>query len=176
MLFRLLLIAGALCSQQAIAFNKCTLPDGRVAYQDTPCASNAQTEVMRKPKPAVVAKPGAPAVEPNFAIKVPEQAAALMAYYRRWHDGESLLTSTARIALAGPMESAQKLQRELDAYVPPACLDSAAAALRELVALNNKAMLGFMAKQEAPHLIYSVLERPEKIKAFEQRVQSASCD
>lgn len=176
MLLRLLLIAGTVCSQQAMAFNKCTLPDGRVAFQDTPCALNAQVEVMRKPKPVPVAKPGAPAVEPNFAIKVPEQAAALMAFYRRWHDSEKLLGSTARISLATPMGIAQQLQREVDAYAAPACLESAAKVLRELIAENNEAMLQFMQKQEVSHMAYSVVHRPQKIAAFEQSVQNAICD
>lgn len=177
MLFRLLLLAGVVCSSQAFALNKCTLPDGRVSFQDTPCAPNAEVEVLRKPKPMPKpAAPAAPAVQPDFSIRAPEQAAALMVFYRRWFDGEKLMASTARVALAAPMSMAQQLQREVEAYVAPECLAPAATALRELIAANNEAMLMFMQKQEVTHMRYELLTRPEKIKEFEQSIQNAMCD
>jgi hypothetical protein len=52
----------AVCAGQAWAVNKCTLPDGRITFQDAPCAGSATGELI-KIRPAsgyVSAPPEAP--------------------------------------------------------------------------------------------------------------------
>ncbi len=42
-----LLLAGTACALPAWAVNKCTLPDGTVAFQDTPCVANAKVQNVK---------------------------------------------------------------------------------------------------------------------------------
>lgn len=164
----------------AWAINKCTGPDGKVAFQDAPCAVTSKAETIKTHGGNTVAAQGRstarPRVESNLKLEGPKEAAPLLAFYRQWSDNEKLLESTARIALAGPVGAMQKLLREVENYQPPACLTDAKKELASLISANTDATIQFMQKQEVSNMAYQWVLRPKMVKAFEGAVETARCE
>ena len=166
----------------AWAINKCTGTDGKVTFSDTPCPESAKTkETVQQVRPsnfALSSRDSGSAqhrVEPDTKLEAIKQAEPLMDYYRRWADLEKLLGATARIALAQPMGELQKLQREVEVYEAPDCLDQAKTALVTLIAANSESMIQFMHKEELTNVFYQTRRRPEGINAFERAIKTARC-
>lgn len=178
-----LLIAAALLSAlcaPAWAINKCTGADGKVAFQDAPCANTAKAETIKARGGNTVAAQGGstarPRVEANLKLEGTKEAAQLLAFYRQWSDNEKLLESTARIALAGPVGAMQKLLRDVEGYQAPACLADAKKALAALISANTDATIQFMQKQEVSNMAYQWVLRPKMVRAFEGAVETARCE
>lgn len=170
-------LAALLLATPAWAVNKCTGPDGKVAFQDAPCASTAKAEAVKIYGGNTVAATPVPGkrVQPNLKLQAPPEAATLMGHYREWMDNEKLLHSTARIALAGPVRNMQQLQRTVEGYQPPECLAEAKDALVKLIASNVESTIQFMQKNEVQNMLYQWVDRPKAIQAFEGAVSNASC-
>lgn len=176
-----LAIASLLGVAPAWAVNKCTGPDGKITFSDTLCPESAKTKEVVQVRQGNVAQSSRgsgsaqPRIEPNTKLETIKQAEPLMDYYRRWADLEKLLGATARVALPQPMGELQKLQREVEAYQAPACLDQAKAALVKLIAANSESMIRFMQKEELTNIFYQTRHRPEGINAFEGAIKTARC-
>ena len=183
MKLKLVFVIAALAAAPAWAVNKCTGADGKVTFSDTLCPNNTKTQEsikVREGNGNVLQSSGGRGaaqnrVEPNLSLEVTKQAGPLLEYYRRWSDQEKLLGATARIALAQPMSELQKLQREVEVYKPPACLDAAKSALVKLIAANAESMIQFMHKQELTNILYQTRQRPDAINAFEGAMKTARC-
>jgi len=177
------LVAGLVCSAQALAINKCTGKDGKVVYSDAPCQTSAISANQVKTWGAGQAAPGAVGttaagarrVEPNGQLQGPDDAKPLLAVYRRWVDAERLATSTGRIALAGPVSSMQAVQRDAEALAVPQCLSEARRALVDLTAASTAALIEFMRKNELQAMVYTLADRGSLVRAFESEVERANC-
>lgn len=174
----LILMTATAIAAPAWAINKCTGPDGKVSFQDAPCASNERAESLRARSGNNVAPQAAPAkrVDPNLKLQGPKEASELLGFYRQWSDNEKLLESTARIALAGPVATMQKLQRDVEAYRAATCVGEAKKALVTLVSTNVEATIQFMQQQEVSNMAYQWVRRPQMITAFEAAVEKANCE
>ena len=177
-----LLLAAMVCTVPAWAINKCTMPGGKVVYQDALCsASSTNAQEVKTwvnsgyagdtPKPT-----RSKGVQPNTKLEGPEQAAPLLDLYRRWVDAERLAMATSRIALAGPAAALQGLQREAQALKSPPCLQMAQMSLQTLVGKSVESVLQFMGKEELTGMLYQHVERPKLIPQFEREVANAKCD
>lgn len=168
----------------ALAINKCTQKDGKVVYQDAPCQNAATGVETVKTWGAGQADAGATGttaagfkrVDPNSNMAGPAEAGQLLAIYRRWVDAERLASATGRIALSGPVATMQAVQREAEIVTVPACLGDAKAALIDLTTKSTTALIEFMRKNELQSMVYSVVDRGALIRAFEGRIESASCE
>lgn len=181
MIFKTALCAAALALAAPVwAVNKCTLPGGKVVYQDAMCGtSSTNAEQVKtwtnsgnggdRPVPSKV-------VSPNVRLEGPEQAAPLLDLYRRWADAERLAMATSRIALAGPAAALQGLQREAQALKAPPCLNLALLSLQTLVGKSVESILQFMGKEEVTGMLYQIVERPKLIPQFEREVVNARCE
>lgn len=99
-------------------------------------------------------------------MRAVEKAVFAVALQRsKWSDASTLASSTARIALSGPVANLQTLRRETQAMIVPPCLDRAKATLLEgmgkeiegfVIFMQNPAQLGDLLAQapfaEAKHL------------------------
>lgn len=185
--FTELLLAGILglaATSPAWAINKCTGKDGKVVYQDAPCDNTtAKTEDV-KTWGAGKAAPSAPGtnslgskpVVANADLQGPEQAEPLLAIYRRWVDAERLATSTARVALAGPVATMQAVHRDAQVVRVPACMAEARKALIELTGKSTTALIEFMRQNELQTMVYSIVDRKSLVRAFEAHIERADCD
>jgi hypothetical protein len=173
------LVIATAAAAPAWAVNKCTEPDGKVSFQDAPCAATSKAETLKTRSGNTVAPQGGalttPKVEPNLKLEGPKEAAPLLAFYRQWIDNEKLLESTARIALAGPVATMQKLLRDVEAYQAQPCLTDAKKELAGLISSNTEATIQFMQKQEVSNMAYQWVHRPKMISAFERAVATARC-
>lgn len=167
-------LVGALCPP-AWAINKCTGADGKVVYQDAPCAASAKTNTQVKTWDAPLSD-RALAVEPDLNLKGPEQAKPLLDLYRRWADAEKLALATGRIALSGPVAAMQAIQREAEAMRSPACLDAARKILVDLTQKSSAGLLDFMAKTKLDGMVYTVVERRQLVPAFEAEIKKSKCE
>ncbi|HEY0954012.1 MAG TPA: hypothetical protein VGE36_04595 [Roseateles sp.] len=162
------------------AINKCTMPDGRVVYQEAACgneaksASEVKTWTERKPR-SPDGRLSFKEVEPNLKVQGPPEAKGLLDLYRRWADADRLARTTGRIALAGPVASLQALQREAEAVAVPECLFPAHRALTTLITRSTESVLLFMGKQETNNMVYELLDKPKLIPEFESSVATARC-
>lgn len=191
-------LASLLCAAPAWAMNKCTDSAGSVTYQVEACPKNekaASVKIWGQEKPLQPYRPGSapqgprlgfpllpdppkkktPPVIPNAALSGPRQAAALIAFYQRWIDLDTLSRSTARIALAGPVGKMQDLLREVKASTVPPCAEQAKTDLVTLVSGSTDAMLEFMRNNEIGAILYGAAYRDEQIKAFESDITSMTC-
>lgn len=173
-------LIAVLLAAPAWAVNKCTLPSGKVVYQDALCTpeSTNREEVRTWNNAGYVGhRPPAPPkpIEPNAKLKGPPQAAPLLGLYQRWVDAERLAMSTSRIALAAPATTLQALRREVEAMQAPACIEDARMSLEALVNKSAEAVLQFMGKEEVTGLLYQHIERGQLITKFEQDVAAISC-
>ncbi len=107
----------------------------------------------------------------------PEQAAALLDFYRLWADRRATLyMATSRIALAEVTAALQALQREVQAFKSPPCLQMAQLSLQTLVGKSVESILQFMGKEEITNMLYRYVERPKLIPQFEREVANARCE
>ena len=167
----------------AMAINKCTQKDGKVVYQDAPCQNTSASTGQVKTWGAGQAAPGAVGttsagfkrVDPNGNLQGPEEATPMLAVYRRWVDAERLASSTARIALAGPVATMQSVQREAEALTVPQCLSDARRALVELTTQSTTGLIEFMRKNEFQSMMYT-FDRGSLVRAFESEIERASCE
>lgn len=164
-----LLMAGA----SAHAQFKCVGPDGRAQYQDRPCAAvERQTKMKISAEPPVpVAKRG----EPDLALSGPQEADPLIRLYRRWADADRLAGSTARIALAGPVQRLQEIAREAGAIDVPPCVSAARSALQDLTQKSAEGYIQFMRKNELGTMVYEWIDKPRVLADFEWQVKRAGC-
>lgn len=175
--------AALLCGPAA-AINKCTQADGKVVYQDAACGIAAAGKVQVKTWGAGQADAGATGttaagakrVDPNSNMAGPAEAGQLLAIYRRWMDAERLASATGRIALSGPVATMQAVQREAEAVAVPLCLGDAKVALVDLTSKSTTALIEFMRKNELQSMVYTIVDRGALIRAFESRVEGASCE
>lgn len=171
-------------SAPALAINKCTQKDGKVVYQDAPCQNTSASTGQVKTWGAGQAAPGAVGttsagfkrVDPNGNLQGPEEAKPMLAVYRRWVDAERLASSTARVALAGPVASMQAVQREAEALTVPACLTDARRALVDLTTQSTTALIEFMRKNELQSMVYTLADRGNLLRAFESEIERSSCE
>lgn len=180
MRIRVALATLLLAISPAWAVNKCTLPGGKVVYQDLMCGTSSTNAEQIKTWTNTGYQGARPsrqkAVEPNLKLEGPEQAAALLDFYRRWADAERLAMATSRIALAGPAAALQALQREAQAFKSPPCLQMAQLSLQTLVGKSVESILQFMGKEEITGMLYQYVERPKLIPQFEREVANARCE
>ncbi len=170
-------LLAAMSAAPAWAVNKCTDSTGKVVFQDAPCGNTAKAEAVKIYGGNTTAATPVPGKsrEPNLKLAAPAQAGALMGYYREWADNEKLLHSTARISLAGPVGTMQKLQRTVEGYQAPECLAVAKSALVALIASNVESTIQFMQKNDLSNMAYMWVNRPKAIQAFESAVSDAVC-
>lgn len=114
--FFVALVALAVCGP-ALAINKCTMPNGKISFQDAPCPGQGETiEVKpasgRAPAPAS-SDPAATAAQP--AAKPAKKEGAFGDTWRRKTDLEQHLISSARGELNGHLQGCERQQRELAA-------------------------------------------------------------
>lgn len=64
-----------------------------------------------------------------------------------WDDAEELASSTARIALSGPIATLQQIRRDTAAITPPDCANEMHEALEHYMQLTIDAYLSFMANE-----------------------------
>ena len=163
----------------AWGINKCTGPDGRVAYQESPCPvdskGNQPLKTWVNKGYGQQATSGEASVQPNTQLAGPPEAKPILDLYRRWADAERLALSTSRVSLAGPAASLQALQREAEAMQVPACLSNARKSLVELVSKSSEAILQFLGKEEVTGMAYQIVYRKQLIPAFEGAVTTANC-
>ena len=175
-----LFAAALLVVAPAWAINKCTLPGGKVVYQDALCSTastNAEkVKTWENSGYSGTRSASSKAAEPNLKLQGPEQAAPLLDLYRRWADAERLALATSRIALAGPAAALQGLQREAQAMKAPPCLNLALLSLQTLVGKSVESILQFMGKEELTGMLYQYVERPKLIPQFEREVANAKCE
>lgn len=165
----------ALAAGQAHAINKCTGPDGKVVYQDAPCANTSQNKAPVKVWDSKLGRSANRSAEPNTQLKGPPEAQPLIDLYRRWIDAERLARSTARIALSGPIASMQALQREAEGLTVHSCMNTARDLMVELTKKSTEGMLGFMSKSGVDDIVYTVIYRGKLIPDFEHAVETANC-
>ena len=175
-----LFAAALLLVAPAWAINKCTLPGGKVVYQDAMCDANSsnaeKVKTWENSGYSSTRSASSKAVEPNLKLEGPGQAAPLLDLYRRWADAERLAMATSRIALAGPAGALQVLQREAQAIKSPPCLQMARMSLQTLVSKSVESILQFMGKEELTGMLYQHVERPKLIPQFEREVANARCE
>lgn len=168
----------ALCSP-AWAVNKCTGPDGKIAFQDAPCDTKSKSvETVKTWGNSVQAFSGgstASPIAPNLKLTGPPGSEPLLGLYRRWADAERLAMSTSRISLGGPAANLQALQREVEATKVPACLEGAQKTLATLVTKSTEAILQFMGKEELTGMAYQLVDRRKLIPEFENSITTANC-
>lgn len=166
---------GTVLSAPVWAINKCTDVDGKVMYQDAPCAVTAKANVQVKTWDSRTSD-GSISVAPDLNLKGPPQAKPLLDLYRRWADAEKLALATGRIALAGPVAAMQAIQREAESLSSPPCLDPARKVLVELTRKSSAGLLEFMAKEALEGMVYTVVDRRKLIPAFESAIKKAKCE
>lgn len=175
---KLLLITAAalsvLCAP-AWAINKCTGPDGKVAFQDAPCSTSSKSAEQVKTWDSNISS-GRANANPDLYLKGPVQAKPLLDLYRRWADAERLALSTGRIALSGPIAAMQAIQREAEAFASPACLDDARKILIELTQKSSQGMLNFLGKEGLDGMEYTMIYRRELVPKFEAAIKKAKCE
>lgn len=167
-------ILAVLCAP-AWAINKCTLEDGKVAYQDAACDVKSKVAVEVKTWDSPIADHSV-TVEPNLNLTGPSDAKPLLELYRRWADAEKLALATGRIALSGPVAAMQAIQREAEAFRSPPCLNSARKILVELTKKSSEGLLQFMAREALDGMVYTVVDRRKLIPAFESAIKKATCE
>lgn len=172
-LARVALLGLALMSLQAHAVYKCTEPKtGKVSYSDAPCPK-VLTDTKMEWNPSsntntVGSYTGAQKrIEPNADLKIPPEGASLLDIYRRWIDAERLATSTARIAMSGPVGALQELKRKAAAASVAECMVPARSALTALITASTEAHLQFMAKEEVTSILYFGFTRDKLVREFE---------
>lgn len=175
-----LLTVSLLMTAPAWAVNKCTLPGGKVVYQDAMCGTSStnaeQIKTWTNSGYGGDRTASSKVVAPNVRLEGPEQAAQLIDLYRRWADAERLAMATSRIALAGPAAALQGLQREAQAMKAQPCLNLALLSLQTLVGKSVESILQFMGKEEVTGMLYQIVERPKLIPQFEREVANAKCE
>lgn len=87
---------------------------------------------------------------------VDKAVSAIAGQRGKWNDASTLASSTARIALSGPVASLQALRRETHAMIVPPCLDHAKAAL---VSGMDKEIEGFVIFMQNPAQLGDLLAR-----------------
>ncbi|MBP8140597.1 MAG: DUF4124 domain-containing protein [Acidovorax sp.] len=171
------LLSLALCAP-AWGISKCTGADGKVTYQDVPCAAaipKTETVKIWSNQNSSHAEPSSRSVQPNFDLVAPAAGASLFNIYRRWADAEKLAMATSRIALAKPVADLQALQREVESAQVAACMDDAKKSLTKLISKNVEVMINFMQKEQLSGMVYQFVDRAIMIKSFEQDMTTAKC-
>lgn len=79
--------------------------------------------------------------------------ASLDRLYTRWRDGVRLADTTARIALAQPVQSLQTIHRETQDLLVPECLRAPKARLTAGMATVINGMLGFMSDRDYGRIV-----------------------
>jgi len=150
---------------------KCTGADGRATYQDRPCTHDQAQSTVK----IVVPRMRPVQAAPNPRVAGPVETDPLTEVYRRWIDADALAASTARIALAGPVERLQALAREVAGMRVHSCAERARAALAKVTAVSSNGMLQFMLKKELQTMVARDVELPRLVYDFEWQVESANC-
>lgn len=182
----LTLAAGLLLACPVVfAVNKCVDPaTGAVSYSEKACQGTqgaSKVEHLPVQRSSSYVAPSSRMSgrgrdrQPNANLSAPVEARQLLDLYRRWIDAERLASSTARIALAGPVAALQDLKRQASAMSTPECLVAARQALVDLTERSANGFLAFMGRETLADFVYVLVERGPAIESFELEMTGARC-
>lgn len=137
-------LAALAVSGPVLAINKCTMPNGKVSFQDAPCPGKGEAiEVKpasgRAPAPAPVASDAAPVASAQPAAKPGKKEGAFGETWRRKTDLEQHLISSARSELQGHLAGCEQQQRNLAARKSSATNNLAGATWEQSISAEMQA-------------------------------------